>query len=342
MERRIRILVTDDSAFMRRAIARMLEGEDDFEIVATASNGEDAVKKARELRPDVITMDVEMPGIGGLEAIKRITAEQSTAIIMVSALTREGAEITLRGLELGAIDFIPKPDSTYVDIVKLRRELIEKVRTFGRLPAKNVALARTRAPVVRGPFGCALIGASTGGPVALARIMARLPADFALPLVIVQHMPPGFTKPLAERLAGAGSLEVVEGTDGMELSPKRAILAPAGVHLRIRRSGGRAVVALDEDTEGTLHVPSIDVTATSIGEVFAAAALGVILTGMGQDGVAGLRVVKERGGYVIAQDAETCVVYGMPRAAAVAGIVDRVAGLDEIPGLLQALARSPS
>jgi two-component system chemotaxis response regulator CheB len=339
MERRIRILVTDDSAFMRRAIARMLEGEDDFEIVATAASGEEAVKRASELHPDVITMDVEMPGIGGLEAIKQITARHDIPIIMVSALTREGAEITLRGLELGAIDFIPKPDSAYIDIVKLRRELVEKVRTFGRRGAAPVAPARPKARAVRASFGCVLMGASTGGPIALSRIVSRLPGDFPIPIIIVQHMPPGFTKPLADRLANAGPLDVVEGTDGMALVPHRAILAPAGTHLRLQRSGDRVLVALEEDALGALHVPSIDVTATSVGEVFEAAALGIILTGMGQDGVAGLRVIKDRGGYVIGQDAETSVVYGMPRAAAVAGLVDRVAGIDEIPDLLASLSR---
>ncbi|HXP93503.1 MAG TPA: chemotaxis response regulator protein-glutamate methylesterase [Candidatus Binatia bacterium] len=339
MERRIRILVTDDSAFMRRAIARMLEGEDDFEIVATAASGEEAVKKARELAPDVITMDVEMPGIGGLEAIKQLTAERNAPIIMVSALTREGAEITLRGLELGAIDFILKPDSAYVDIVKLRRELVDKVRTFGRRPAQIITPMRPRARPVRASFGCVMMGASTGGPIALARIVSRLPGDFPIPIIIVQHMPPGFTKPLADRLASAGPLDVVEGTDGMALVPYRAILAPAGVHLRLHRSGDRVVIVLEEDELGALHVPSIDVTAASVAEVFEAAALAIILTGMGQDGVAGLRVVKERGGYVIGQDAETSVVYGMPRAAAAAGLVDRVAGIDEIPELLRSFAR---
>lgn len=342
MERRIRVLVTDDSAFMRRAIARMLEGEEDFEIAATAASGEEAVKKTRELRPDVVTMDVEMPGIGGLEAIKMIMAEGDTPIIMVSALTREGAEITLRGLELGALDFIPKPDSAYIDIVKLRRELVEKIRTFGRRPAAPATPVRSRAPVPRGSFGCVAIGASTGGPIALSRIVARLPGDYPVPLVIVQHMPPGFTKPLADRLTSAGPLEVVEGVDGMSLIPQRAILAPAGVHMRLRRMGDRVAVVLEPDTGGSLHVPSIDVTAASVGEVFAGAALGVILTGMGQDGVAGLRVIKERGGYVIGQDAETSVVYGMPRAAALAGLVDRVAGIDEIPDLLLRLARPGS
>jgi two-component system, chemotaxis family, protein-glutamate methylesterase/glutaminase len=338
MERPIRVLVTDDSAFMRRAIARMLEGEADFEIVGTAETGEDAVDKSRELKPDVITMDVDMPGMGGLEAIRIIAAERSTPIIMVSALTREGAEITLRGLELGAIDFIPKPDSAYVDIVKLRTELIEKIRAFARRQPRPQRRFYPQKPLSEATFECAVIGASTGGPIALARIIAGLPAGFPIPIIMVQHMPPGFTKPLADRLSRAGALDVIEGTEGTEIEPARAILAPAGRHLRVRRSGDRVCVALEKELGSALHIPSIDVAAASVADVFGNAALGVILTGMGQDGVAGLRAIKERGGYVIGQDAQTSVVYGMPRAAAAAGVVDRVAGLEEIPKLLCQLA----
>jgi two-component system chemotaxis response regulator CheB len=341
MERRIRVLVADDSAFMRRAISRMLEGEDGFEIVGTAASGEEAVRKARDLRPDVITMDVEMPGIGGLEAIKKITAEQKTPIVMLSALTREGAEITLRGLELGALDFIPKPVGASVDVVKLRRELVEKLRALASGPEKTVALRPRRPPEVRAPCACIVIGASTGGPIALARILSQLPGDFPVPIVIVQHMPLGFTKPLANHLSAAGPLAVVEAVEGMPLRPGSALLAPAGVHLRVRRSPGGPVVALEEDVSGSLHVPSVDVTAASIADVFAAQALGVILTGMGQDGIAGLRAIKERGGYVVAQDARTAVVYGMPRAAAAAGLVDQVAGIDEIPSLLLRFVKQP-
>lgn len=337
-ERPIRILVTDDSAFMRRAISRMLEGERDFKIVGTAQTGEDAVRMMREMHPDVITMDVEMPGIGGLEAIRIIASESDVPIIMVSALTREGAETTLRGLELGAVDFIPKPDSAYVDIVKLRSELIEKVRTLGRGAPKPPPYPAPQRPAARATYECIVIGASTGGPIALAQILARLPNGFPIPIIIVQHMPPGFTKPLADRLAAAGPIAVAEGKDGLALAAGCAVLAPAGVHLRVRKGRDQTTIVLDPDGRGALHVPSIDVTAASVGEAFGAAAIGVILTGMGQDGVGGLRVIKDRGGYVIAQDAESSVVYGMPRAAAVGGVVDCVAGLDEIPRLLCRLA----
>lgn len=346
MRRAIRVLVTDDSAFMRRAIARMLEGHGDFEIVGTAASGEEAVEKARTLNPDVVTMDVEMPGIGGLEAIRAICAARpGLPIIMVSSLTREGAETTLRGLELGATDFIPKPDSAYIDIVKLRRELIEKVRTLGAhalgvraLPARPAVPAeRARPPA---GYGCVAIGASTGGPIALMRLLGALPARFPLPIVIVQHMPPGFTKPLADRLAAAGALEVLEGVDGLPLRPGCAILAPAGSQLRLRKRGTVTTIMLEADNGESLHVPSVDVMTASVGKIYGARTIGVILTGMGQDGVVGLRVVKESGGYVIAQDEESSVVYGMPRAAAAAGLVDRIAPLAEIPRILCQLAET--
>jgi two-component system chemotaxis response regulator CheB len=346
MARAIRVLVTDDSAFMRRAIARMLEGEGDFEIVGTAASGEEAVEKARTLSPDVITMDVEMPGIGGLEAIRAICANRpAPPIIMVSSLTREGAETTLRGLELGATDFIPKPDSAYIDIVKLRRELIEKVRTLGSgaIGVRARATRRALGEGARPPTGyaCVAIGASTGGPIALMRLLGALPARFPLPIVIVQHMPPGFTKPLAERLAAAGALEVLEGIDGLALRPGCAVLAPAGWHLRVRKRAAVTTVMLETDNGESLHVPSVDVMTASVGKVYGAGTIGVILTGMGQDGVVGLRVIKESGGYVIAQDEESSVVYGMPRAAVVAGLADRIAPLEEIPRILCQLAETP-
>ena len=245
----IRVLVVDDSAFMRRAIVKMLETDKEIEVVASAASGEEGLERARELVPDVITMDVEMPGIGGLEAVHRIMAWRSIPIIMVSALTREGAETTLRALELGALDFIPKPDSAYIDIVKVKNDLISKVHTFGRRsallrrprPAFGAAPPVSTAPrplhvepprpmtppaIVRpGHYACVALGTSTGGPVALSSVIPKIPKTFPIPIVIVQHMPPGFTKPLADRLNAASAIEVVEGQNGMALRPGMAIVA---------------------------------------------------------------------------------------------------------------------
>jgi two-component system chemotaxis response regulator CheB len=359
--RTITVVVTDDSAFMRRAIQKMLEKEPDIRVVGTAASGEEGIAMVERLRPDVVTMDVEMPGIGGLEAARAIIERRGPPIIMVSALTRDGADITLRALEIGAVDFIPKPDSSLIDIVNVQRELVEKVKHFGSRGAYLRAMRETsrisrasltetgtatapaapppprprpRAAVHTGTFACVAIGTSTGGPVALAQILPKLPASFPIPIVIVQHMPPGFTRPLAERLAGASKIAVVEGAEGMPLVPGTAIVAPAGKQLRLRRTRGSVVVTLAVETQKSLHVPSVDAMAASVGETYGAGALGVILTGMGHDGIQGLRVIKERGGYVLGQDEASSVVYGMPRAAAVAGLVDRVVALEAVPRTL--------
>jgi len=388
MKRIINVLVVDDSAFMRRAIAKMLEKEDDLAVVGSASSGEEAVALVGKTPIDVITMDVEMPGMGGLEAARAIINRNGPPIIMISALTRDGAETTLRALEIGAVDFIPKPDSAYIDILKVQRDLVEKIKLFGsrtaylramqgkeftgpatpaavlptppaaRPPGLPPPLARsvpsappeqrrfvheppltTPAPPPRaavpttpriGHYACVALGTSTGGPVALSQILPKLPKEFPIPIVIVQHMPPGFTKPLAERLNASSKIEVVEAQAGMTLSAGKAYVAPAGQQLRLRRVGTGVEVALAEDRERSLHVPSVDVMATAVGETYGPAALGVILTGMGHDGVDGLRVIKDKGGFVIGQDEGSSVVYGMPRAAAVAGLVDRVVALGDV------------
>lgn len=338
----INVLVVDDSAFMRRAISKMLEGEPDIVVCGTARNGEEGVLKAEQLQPDVITMDVEMPGMGGLDAVREITSRADIPIIMVSSLTREGAETTFRALDLGAVDFIAKPDAAYVNISDVARDLVAKVRVFARRgaarrtpPRPKVALPPLSEPVQRPTrtdlFECVAIGTSTGGPVALSRIVPLLPAAFPAPVVIVQHMPPGFTRPLADRLNQSSKLSVAEGAEGMLVRKGHVIIAPAGVQLTLRRTYGDEVeVALRPDDGHSLHVPSVDVMAASVAEVYGVATLGVILTGMGQDGVTGLRKVKDRGGFVVGQDAATSVVYGMPRAAAQAGLVDRVLPLDQI------------
>jgi two-component system chemotaxis response regulator CheB len=343
----VTVVVTDDSAFMRRAIQKMLEKEPAIRVVGTAASGEEGIAMAERLRPDVVTMDVEMPGMSGVDAVRAIVGRNGPPVIMVSALTRDGAETTLRALEAGAVDFIPKPDSALIDIVNVQRELIEKVLHFGsrraslramRPPPAAPAARQAATPIAGGTFTCVAIGTSTGGPVALSRVLTALPAGFPLPIVVVQHMPPGFTRPLAERLDAASSISVAEATDGMPLQPATAIVAPAGVQLRVRRAGAAARVALEPDAGGSLHVPSVDVMAASVGEAFGSGALGVILTGMGHDGVEGLRVIKERGGYVVGQDEASSVVYGMPRAAAAAGLVDRVVPLDAVARTLCELA----
>ena len=349
----INVLVVDDSAFMRRAITKMLENESDVHVVATARSGEEAIDKVEQVNPDIITMDVEMPGIGGLEAVRQIAAHHRVPIIMVSTLTREGAETTFRALENGAVDFIAKPDAAYTNINEVARDLVRKIRTFARRGARpfiETASAAAR-PVERKPslpagphprlgreqFACVAIGTSTGGPVALSHVIPYLPQAFPTPIVIVQHMPLGFTRPLAERLNALSKIRVVEAENGMMLERGVAFIAPSGKQLSLRRSLGDIEVRLVDDDGSSLHVPSVDVMDEHVADIYGSSALGVILTGMGQDGVRGLRKIKDRGGYVVGQDEATCVVYGMPRAAAKEGLVDRVVALDDIPHVLNDL-----
>ncbi len=350
----INVMVVDDSAFMRRAITTMLENEPDIKVIATARSGEEAVTKALQVVPDVITMDVEMPGMGGLEAIRRIVADHRTPIIMCSSLTREGAETTFRALELGAVDFIAKPDAAYVNITDVARDLIAKVRAVSRRgaqpaqpivhhplpeaePVRIVAPPAARA-ITSSPYQCVAIGTSTGGPVALSHVVPRLPANFPLPVLIVQHMPLGFTRPLADRLNSQSQIAVHEAVNGMILEAGTALIVPSGKQVALRRTGHETEVRLVEDDGTSLHVPSVDVMTAQIAQAYGRASLAVILTGMGQDGVRGLRAIKDRGGYVLGQNEETCVVYGMPRAAAKEGLVDREAPLDDIAPIVCDLA----
>lgn len=338
----VRVLIVDDSAFMRNALSNMLSSDAEINIVGTARDGLEAVQKAARLKPDIITMDVEMPMMDGIEALRRIMAEAPAPVIMVSSLTTEGARATIEALELGAVDFIPKNLSELsVNILKIKPMLIEKVKLIAR---KGMPAGRRRhyAPPVGGAMdaarrmsgrriGLVSIGTSTGGPRALQEIIPALPKDLPVPLVVAQHMPQNFTRPFAERLDQLSRIEVKEAEDGEPLKKGVAYIAPGGGHIRLVRRGIDVFVNIFKNDE-YIYRPSVDHLLLSSAECFPGRCLAVILTGMGNDGLKGAEAVKKKGGSVLTQDEETCTVYGMPRAVVEAGIVDKILPAYEIAG----------
>jgi two-component system chemotaxis response regulator CheB len=334
MSHRIRVLVVDDSAFVRKAVGRMLATADDIEVVGFARDGEEGLALARELQPDVVTLDVRMPRLGGLETLERLMAEQPVPVLLMSTLTQEGAEVTLRGLELGAMEFVDKSSVQPMSMLSLADELITKIRALGGArvrsrpqPARARAEGRGRAAAQ-----CIVIGASTGGPAALQTVVSGLPAAFHAAVLIVQHIPRGFTRSLAERLDARSKLPVREARHGDAVEPGQVLLAPAGIHTRLLRAGAAVSVSLDEEPSEALHRPSVDVLMASAADVYGTQAVGVVLTGMGSDGTEGLRAIREKGGLTLAEAEETCVIFGMPKAAIEAGVVDRALPLDRIAG----------
>lgn len=334
MSDRIRVLVVDDSAFVRKAVGRMLATAPDIEVVGYAKDGEEGLSLARELRPDVVTLDVRMPRLGGLETLERLMAEQPVPVLLMSTLTQEGAETTLRGLELGAMEFVDKSSVQPMSMLSLADELVAKIRALGgaRVRSRPQPARAHAAGPGRPPAQCVVIGASTGGPAALQAVVSGLPAAFHAAVVIVQHIPRGFTRSLAERLDARSAVPVREARHGDAVEPGQVLLAPAGIHTRLVRAGAAAEVSLEEEPSESLHRPSVDVLMASAAEVYGATALGVVLTGMGSDGTEGLRAIRARGGLTLAEAEESCVIFGMPKAAIEAGVVERVVPLERMAG----------
>lgn len=332
----IRVLVVDDSAFVRKALTRMLGGASDIEVVGTAVDGQDGLEKALSLRPTVITLDVKMPRVDGLEALRRIMSECPTPVLLLSSLTSEGADVTLRGLELGALDFVDKSSvQGHMNLLGLADELRAKVRALAgaqqRAPPARPAPRAAETEAERGKAQAVVIGTSTGGPAALQAIIPRLPASLTTPILVVQHMPVGFTRSLAERLDQKSALVVREARDGEPPQSGRVLIAPAGRHLKLRRVHGEPRLWLDHEPETALHRPSVDVLMQTAARVYGRGVLGIILTGMGSDGVEGMRAIRAAGGLTLAQSEDSCVIFGMPKAALEAGVVHRAVPLERIP-----------
>ena len=339
----IRVLVVDDSAFMRTALTRMIASDSELSVVGTAVNGNEALQKIPELNPDVITLDMEMPGIDGLETLRRIMSQFPRPVIMVSSATVKGAEATLEALEAGAFDYVPKElSSTSLNILHIREDLIEKIKVAAesRHSMRYFELPRNaprtvELPTRRGshpPPAIIAIGISTGGPKALQEVLPALPPDLSAPIVVVQHMPSGFTEPFARRMNTLCPAAVREAAHGENAKPGVIYIAPAGCHTTIERSANsRITICLSDKPEKQLHVPSADVMMQSVASAFGALAMGIIMTGMGSDGAQGMSAIHRQGGLTVGQDELTCGVYGMPRVCAEMGILDRVVPLSQIP-----------
>ena len=342
-EGKIRVVVVDDSAFMRTVIERILKSDSSIEVAGSAANGKEAVEKISRLRPDVVTMDVEMPVMGGLHALKEVMRICPVPVIMVSSLTQEGARITLDALDLGAVDYVAKPGSKLsLTMLDLKQELIEKVRSAASSEPK-IPKYKFRPPppkvssAILGPVTyltrVVVVGASTGGPPALQQLLATLPAKLPAPMIIAQHMPKAFTGAFASRLNQICSIRVKEAIHGEVVQQSVAYICPGDFQTRFNRldNGSFAFSVTPNSLEKLRYAPSIDALFFSASESFGRNAIGIILTGMGEDGVRGLKNIKLVGGLTIVQDRASSVVYGMPRAALEQGAVTRVLALSDIP-----------
>ena len=348
---RITVLVVDDSALMRQFISDILRSDPRLEVIGTARDGRDAIAQMKALKPDIITMDVEMPNMDGLQALEEIMKTNPIPVIMVSTMTQEGAETTLKALALGCVDFIGKPSgSISLNIKDVGQEIINKVIAastakvrprggiFNAAPAQT-EFRRMAPPVSTGRRDIVAIASSTGGPMALSELLPKLPKNFPVPIVITQHMPKEFTGSFAKRLNESSQIEVVEGFEGLSLKPGRAVIAPGGSHLVVKRRAGTAVCGLSDAPPVLSVKPAANIMFLSVADEYGGNVLCVILTGMGRDGTDGATALKRRGAYVLAESHKTCVVYGMPKAAVDAGIVDEVLPLNEIPDAMVRIVR---
>jgi len=339
----VRVLIVDDSGFFRRRLSEIFAADPGIEVVGTAANGQEAVDQVPRLKPDVITMDIEMPIMDGITAVRRIMASHPTPILMFSSLTTEGATATFEALEAGAADYLPKRlEDIATDRNVAIRELTTRVRQLATRRAPAVPRVQVEAavraqprppgavPGSAGRYRILAIGASTGGPVALQQVLMALPKEFPLPILLIQHMPGTFTGPFALRLNQMCKIGVKEAADGDALAPGQALLAPGGKQMLLEQRAGQVLVRIQDPEPGQNYKPCVDVTFNAVARVFPGKTLALVLTGMGADGREGARVLKQGGSTIWAQDEKSCVVYGMPAAVVEARIADQVLPLPSI------------
>lgn len=336
----VRILVVDDSVVIRKLLSDTLSGDPAMEVVGVASDGRIGLAKIAALQPDLVTLDIEMPVMDGLQALQAIRKlYPKLPVIMFSTLTEHGAAATLDALALGASDYATKPSnsgSTALALERIRIELIPKIKALCSIaPLKLLPLPAARPPLKPRPrsnprIEIVAIGTSTGGPNALAEVLPRIPSDFPVPIVVVQHMPPIFTRLLAERLASRSTIPIAEGSAGVVLSAGHAWIAPGNYHMKVVRAGMNSRLDLNQGPQENSCRPAVDVLFRSVAAAYGANVLGVVMTGMGSDGVLGAQTIRDAGGSVIIQDEASCVVWGMPGLVHASGLADAVYPLDRL------------
>lgn len=341
--KKIRVLVVDDSALMRKLISNILAKDPELEVIATAIDGCFALAKVEQLKPDVVTLDVDMPRMDGLTALGEMVAKHRTPVIMLSSLTTRGAALTMQALEKGAVDFVCKPAGT-AQLPEMASELVSKIKAAAR--TNVLALSRTsqagvpvkKRPLIarqhRGRERVIAIGASSGGPHALRYLLPRIPADLDAGIVIVQHMPESFTAMLAHWLNELCELEVKEAEPGDLAVPGKALIAPGSLQMKVHKTPAGCEILLEGGSVVNGHKPSVDVLFRSVADEYGALATGIIMTGMGSDGAEGLGKIKAAGGHTVAQDKESCAVYGMPRIAVERGYANKIVPLAEMASYL--------
>ncbi|MBQ4901287.1 chemotaxis response regulator protein-glutamate methylesterase [Paenibacillus sp. Marseille-P2973] len=352
---KIKVLVVDDSLFMRRMIVRLVEEDENIQVVGTARNGVEGVKLVKELRPDVVTMDIEMPEMNGIEALGKIMEELPTRVVMLSSLTKEGAEETITALQSGAVDFIAKPSgSVGTGLTGAREEIIGKIKAAARTPLSVLIAARRggapqtvwepkrAVPEAAKEFRqIVAIGTSTGGPKALETVLTGLPADFPYPVLVVQHMPPKFTLSLAQRLNNLCRIRVVEAEDGQLVQGGTAYIAPGGFHMTLTKKRDGVRIALHQEPPQNGHRPSVDVMFDSVSALPDLKKHYVLMTGMGSDGAKAMAQAKRQGAEsTIAEAQDSCVVFGMPRAAISLNCVDHVVPVTVIAAKIRQLTKA--
>lgn len=336
--RPIKVLVVDDSAFVRKALMRIFKSDPEIKVVGIARNGSEALDKISSLKPDVITLDIMMPVMDGIETLGAIMEENPLPVLMLSQYTQEGAELTLKALDLGAMDFVDKSTTGVMDFASLRTEVLDKVKAISG--TKAVKPTYKYKPCVipdytaRGLVDVVAIGTSTGGPPALQQLLTKFPKEIGFSLLVVQHMPKGFTASLADRLDSMCRIRVKEASQHDSIEPGLALIAPSGLHMKANYTQGQGYVSLDEDPQGKMHRPSADVLFRSVAKNYGNRSIGVILTGMGSDGADGIKTMKDKKSLTIAQDEETSVIFGMPKVAIERGGIRKVLPLDEIAGAI--------